>query len=75
VAWQDCIPLQAADLLAYENFKESERRFTGRKRRRTLDLLLGMDGSFGGRSKVFSPEGIRKLREVIEGAKKVAAGM
>lgn len=44
----DCIPLQAADLVAYEDFKEAERHSTGRQRRKTLDLLLAMNGSFGG---------------------------
>jgi len=62
---KDCIPLQAADLLAYENFKESEANIVGRKRRKTLELLLMMN-SFGGRARTFKPYGIRKLREVMD---------
>jgi len=63
---RECIPLQAADLLAYENFKDSERLLTGRNRRKTLDALLEMDGSFGGRARTFLPGGIRKLREMMD---------
>jgi hypothetical protein len=68
--WEDCIPLQAADLVAYENFKDSERRLTGRaKQRKPLQLLL-TNGSFGGRSRYFSPEAIRQLRTLVEERRK-----
>jgi hypothetical protein len=59
----DCIPLQAADLIAYENFKDTEGFLVGRKRRKTLEILLEMQ-SFGGRSRRFGPEAIKRLREV-----------
>ena len=61
---QECIPLQAADLLAYENFKEAERTVAGRKRRKTLELLLEME-TFGGRARTFDIENLRKVREVV----------
>jgi len=68
--WEDCIPLQAADLVAYENFKDSERRLTGRaKQRKPLQLLLA-NGSFGGRSRYFSPEAICQLRTLVEEGRK-----
>lgn len=69
--WEDCLPLQFADLLAYENYKESERRVTGRNRRKTLELMLA--NGLGGRSKVFDEDSFRKLRDAMEnppGAKK-----
>ena len=63
--WQGCVPLQAADLLAYENFKDSESfLFTKRKRRYTLDALL--TSSLGGRSRTIDAAGVRKLREALE---------
>jgi hypothetical protein len=58
---EDCVPLQAADLLAYENYKEAERTITGRRRRKTLSLLLELD-FFGGRAKTFSHQNIKDLR-------------
>jgi hypothetical protein len=48
--WRDCAPLQPADLLAYENLKEAELKSAGKRRRKTLELLLDLD-SFGGRAK------------------------
>ena len=62
----DCIPLQAADLIAYENFKEAERQTTGRPRRKTLELLLTMNGSFGGRSLTFSLDAIQTMRTIYD---------
>jgi hypothetical protein len=59
----ECIPLQAADLLAYENYKDSERVLKGRRRRKTLELFLEMS-SFGGRARTFNPAAIRMLRQV-----------
>ena len=64
MAWEDCIPLQLADLLAYENFKDSERRETGRKRRKTLEVMLA--NRLGGRCRTFTAKGLRKLRDLME---------
>jgi hypothetical protein len=64
MSWDDCIPLQLADLLAYENFKDTERHFTGRKRRKTLELLLA--GGLGGRSKRMNEDNVRELRRLLE---------
>ena len=65
MAWDQCIPLQAADLLAYENFKDDERRATKRRRRYTLQQLLEM-GSFSGRSRFLDREGLRKLADAYK---------
>jgi hypothetical protein len=64
MSWDDCIPLQLADLLAYENFKDTERHLTGRKRRKTLELLLA--GGLGGRSKRMNEDNVRELRRLLE---------
>jgi hypothetical protein len=63
VGWEDCIPLQLADLLAYENFKDAGRRDSGRKRRKSLELLLA--GNLGGRSRTFKPEALVKMRQLM----------
>jgi hypothetical protein len=61
---EDCVPLQAADLTAYENFKESCRHVNPRKRRKTLELELLLDlGSFGGRAQYMGREALQALRE------------
>jgi len=65
LGWQDCIPLQAADLIAYENFKESERQLTGRARRKSLAVLLDM-AQFGGRARSFTDEGVAALRREVD---------
>ncbi len=64
-SWENCIPLQAADLLAYETFKEAQRSLTSRPRRRTLSLLL--EAGLGGRAKHIDADGVRKFRLMLEG--------
>lgn len=64
LGWEDCIPLQGADLIAYECFKDAQNPDKS-KRRKTLDLLL-KNGSFGGRSKSFTLESIRGLRDAYD---------
>ena len=66
---EHCIPLQAADLIAYETFKESERNATGRNRRKTLALLIDMKKQFGGRSRHFGGNSIKLLREALDKVK------
>lgn len=68
MGWENCTPLQPADLLAYENFKESERYVVDRKRRKTLELLLSLE-SFGGRAKAFNRDMLRKLARIHEETK------
>jgi hypothetical protein len=63
--WQHCTALQPADLFAYENFKESMRAYTGRKRRESLTALIDLE-VIGGRSRGFTLEGIRGLKHVVD---------
>ena len=69
MSWEDCIPLQAADLLAYENFKEVERQPDVRKRRKSLQALLDLEATFGGKNVSIPREGIREIRDILEAAK------
>jgi hypothetical protein len=63
--WEDCVPLQAADLLAYETFKDAENQVIGRTRRKSLTSIL--EGSaFGGRSKSFRRDTLELFRQVLD---------
>jgi hypothetical protein len=65
MGWEDCLQLQPADLLAYEECKERERDPTHRKdMRRSLAAIRDAD-KFGGLSKYFDPEGLAKLRNFM----------
>ena len=44
MGWEECIPLQAADQLAHENFRCVERETAGHKRRKALELILAIIG-------------------------------
>jgi hypothetical protein len=63
--WEKCIPLQAADLIAYEAFKDVENQAAGRRRRKSLPSILE-SATFGGRSKVFTRETLQSLRATME---------
>jgi len=67
LAWDQCIPLQAADFLAYENMKDSDRQATGspRPKRKSLEALLSLS-SLGGGTRRFDAETIRNMREYTE---------
>jgi len=64
LGWEHCIPLQPADMVAYETFKEAERQFTGRMRRKSLQLLM-QSSKFGGRSKHFEPKNLQEWHDVL----------
>jgi hypothetical protein len=65
IGWEDCIPLQAADMLAYETFKDVENHSIGRKRRKSLTSIL--EGTkLGGRAKLFTRSTLKLLRDTIE---------
>lgn len=57
--WRDCIPLQAADFLAYEHMKEADRRATtsSREQRKSLAALLDLP-SLGGRTQRFDGDSL-----------------
>jgi hypothetical protein len=42
LAWQDCVCLQPADLIAYENVEETERHMGTGKLRRSLEAILDL---------------------------------
>jgi hypothetical protein len=67
MGWEHCVPLQLADLMAYENFKESQRLDyrAHDPRRRSLDYILTY-GQMGGRLRGFNPETLRELRKRID---------
>ncbi len=73
-SWEHCIPLQPADLIAYENFKEYERSFVNRKRRKTLEILLDLD-SFGGRGRILKRDAFTQIKKVIDEKKFVNLGV
>jgi hypothetical protein len=60
-----CIPLQAADLLAYEFFKESMRAINPRDRRASLEALLDLD-KLGGRSQFMTTNAILQLKYALQ---------
>ncbi len=62
--WEDCVPLQLADFLAYENFKIIERESAGHPRRKSMELILELD-SFGGRGAKLQREGIRQIKSKL----------
>ncbi len=58
--WQDCLLLQPADLIAYENFKLIERKHAGARSRKIMELLLDLE-SIGGRGVELTHEGIKEI--------------
>jgi hypothetical protein len=61
MGWETCVPLQPADLIAYENFKIVEREAAGVKRRKSMELILNLD-SFAGRGVKLKPEAFKEIR-------------
>lgn len=68
MSWEQCIPLQPADLLAYENFKEASRESKRRHRRKSLQALLDLS-TFGGTSKFIPRDGIREIKGMLESSR------
>ena len=60
--WEHCIPLQPADLVAYENFKDAMRKINPRDRRISMKMLIDLD-AFSGRAQSMDKNAILKLRE------------
>lgn len=69
LSWKDCIPLQPADLLAFEGFKQAEAKLAERESRKSFKALLNMD-NFGIHSKTLNKSANSRLREMIEAAAK-----
>lgn len=63
--WEYCIPLQPADLIAYENLKELERRYDPRDRRKSLKSILD-DGRMGGSAGIFDRPNLKVMRQIVD---------
>lgn len=59
---EHCIPLQQADLVAYENYRESQRDHAQRDMRKSLDWILNK-GQVGGYLKGFNKEALIEFNE------------
>ena len=68
LAWQDCIALQPADLVAFESFKEAEAKLEARKERKSFQALIAMD-AFGIHVKSFNKGILQDLRARMEADK------
>jgi hypothetical protein len=77
MGWEDCIPLQPADLIAYENFKGGYRQLPGvqkpKERRKILSALIPLD-SFVPHLKLVNRSNIASLKEIYESKKAKAQG-
>jgi hypothetical protein len=60
--WVDCIPLQFADLVAFEWLKEAQARLAARMSRRSFQALMDMN-AFGINARSFTRDVLVKLRE------------
>jgi hypothetical protein len=60
--WEHCVPLQPADLVAYENFKDAMRKINPRERRISLRMLVDLD-AFSGRAQSMDQAAILRFRE------------
>jgi hypothetical protein len=58
MGWEDCVPLQPADLLAYGNFRTVA---AGHRMRKDLRLIVDLD-SFGGRGVFLTKEAFKEIR-------------
>lgn len=70
IGWEDCIPLQPADLMAYENFKEGLRQLPDEKprdRRKILTEIITL-GSVGAHLKQIDRPTILKLKGIYDAA-------
>ena len=62
MGWEECIPLQPADMIAYSNFRTVER---GHKKRKDFELILDLD-SIGGRGVFLTRQAFREIREKLD---------
>jgi hypothetical protein len=72
MGWEDCVALQPADLIAYENFKEGYRLLPNgrpRARRKILNEIRSLE-SFSQRLALVTRENIRELKGLTDAAVK-----
>jgi len=63
LGWEECVPLQLADMIAFCNFKTVER---GHKKRKDFELILDLD-SIGGRGAFLTRQAFVEIREKLNG--------
>jgi hypothetical protein len=68
LSWRDCIALQPADLVAFEVFKDAERRRRAKEERRPFRALLDMN-TFGIHSGTLTKDTLKALRERMQADK------
>jgi hypothetical protein len=62
MGWEDCVPLQPADMIAYSNFKTVER---GHQKRKDFALILDLD-SIGGRGVFLRKAAFCEIRKKLD---------
>ncbi len=68
VGWEDCTPIQPADLMAYDTMKDAKQQMAGKPQRKTIEFLLST-GTFSGRARSFKPNAFSLLRKLIDEGK------
>ncbi len=63
MGWEECIPLQPADLIAFCNFKTIER---GHKKRKDFELILDLH-SIGGRGVFLTRQAFVEIKQKLNG--------
>lgn len=69
LGWEHSIALQAADMIAYESFKDALRKYNEKNRRLSLEYLL-QSKRFGGRAKQLITENLDEWREILDAGTK-----
>ena len=72
LAWQNCIALQPADLVAFEVLKDSQLRLEAKRRRKSYTALLDLE-EFGIHTRSFTKEVLVMMREEMEQRKPIEA--
>jgi hypothetical protein len=70
MSWENCVPLQPADLVAFECYKFAEAKLAPREVRRSFTALVGTD-AFGIHYQNFPRNALVKMREQIEAQGKI----
>jgi hypothetical protein len=72
LAWQDCVALQPADLVAFEVLKDTQARLDARKRRKSYTALLDLE-EFGIHTRSFTKEVLVLMRQEMEQRRPIEA--
>ncbi len=72
LAWEDCIALQPADLVAFEVLKDTQGRLEAKRRRKSYAALLDLN-EFGIHTRSFTSEVLVLMRKEMERRKPIEA--